>query len=137
MFILKRKRSRLVFLLVLAVILAAATYGFAAANTVPDVVAGDGTGDVSGYEITNLIINLDDTDPSKVHDIQFEVNSVPSYMVVTVGTDDGTTFTDTYTLGSECSFSGSVATCTPGTMPSVVNVEFVRVIAKDHSDPAD
>ena len=41
-------RPRNTGLVLLALILAAAVYGFAAANTVPDTYAGDGAGTILG-----------------------------------------------------------------------------------------
>ena len=49
-------RYRILALLALAVILSAATYGFAAANSVPAGVAGEGMGVISGlycYQCVN------------------------------------------------------------------------------------
>lgn len=83
MFFLKRKRSRLVFLLVLAVILAAATYGFAAANTgVSDHSFAEGSGVVSGYEVSSIQYNLDDANPANIESLSFNLGGT-SYVAPT------------------------------------------------------
>lgn len=60
-----KMRSRLLILVALALVLSAATYGFAAANTVPDGVAGEGFGDISGYEVLSVVYTLDSGDPTQ------------------------------------------------------------------------
>ena len=58
-------RPRSFGMLVIALILAASIYGFAAANTVPGTSAGDGSGAISGYTVSNIVYGLNsDGDPS-------------------------------------------------------------------------
>lgn len=49
--------KKIKFLLVLFVVAAISlsAYAFAAANTVPDTKAGDGSGTVSGYNVTSVV----------------------------------------------------------------------------------
>lgn len=63
-----RRTRRLSALLILALVLSAGTYAFAAANTVADSDAGDGDGTVLGYNVTNIRYEIDDSDgdPSTV-----------------------------------------------------------------------
>jgi hypothetical protein len=63
--------SRFLPALVLILILSAATFAFAAANTVPESGAGDGTGTISGYTVSNVKYNLNATTPSNVDSVQF------------------------------------------------------------------
>jgi hypothetical protein len=61
--------------LALAVVLglAASTYGFAAANVVPESGAGDGSKAISGYTVTNVRYTLDTTTPANIKTVQFEI----------------------------------------------------------------
>lgn len=49
-----KRSSRVLLVTLLLFVLAGATYAFAAVNTVDDTYAGDGEGDISGYEVTNI-----------------------------------------------------------------------------------
>lgn len=57
-----RRTRRLSALLILALVLSAGTYAFAAANTVAASDAGDGDGTVNGYNVTAIRYEIDDLD---------------------------------------------------------------------------
>ncbi len=65
-------RIRLFVILGVALILAVAAYGFAAANTVPGSGAGDGQGTISGYTIGNVKYTLD-ANPLNIASVSFTV----------------------------------------------------------------
>lgn len=127
MFILKRKRSRLVFLLVLAVILAAATYGFAAANTVnggTDMYLGEGSGTISGYSVTNISYTLDTNNPHQITAVGFDLDATAT--TVEISLDD--------TNWETCSNSGGNAwTCTLTTAVDVSAATSLDVFASDQT----
>jgi len=112
-------------MLIIALILAASVYGFAAANTVPDTYAGDGSGSISGYTITNVVYGLTtaDSDPTDIDQISFTLSAAASEVYVSF--DGGTSWTD-------CSggISGTSVTCT-GLAESVAGASSLRVIAVD------
>ena len=57
--IMRRNRSIRVFgTMLLLFVLATATYAFTAANTVPDSNAGFGSGDITGYEVTDIAYTI-------------------------------------------------------------------------------
>ncbi len=58
-------RYRILALLVLAVVLSAATYGFAAANNVPVGKIGEGSGTISGYTVSSIQYYLKSSDPTE------------------------------------------------------------------------
>jgi len=67
-------RPRTLFLITLILILAAVTYGFAAANTMPTASnAGDGSVTVSGYTISNVHYTLNAGNPLNVNSVSFDV----------------------------------------------------------------
>ena len=89
--------------------LATVTYAFAAANTVPGSVAGDGSGAITGYTISGITYTLDASTPTKISAVTFtlsaaaahavaEINAVASQTCVITG---GTSATCTWTLASE------------------------------------
>jgi hypothetical protein len=83
-------RYRIITLLVLAVVLSAATYGFAAANTVPDGVAGEGSGGISGYTVTNVNYLLDSNDPTSFDSVSFDLSAAASDVYAGLSIDDAT-----------------------------------------------
>ncbi len=115
-------------LLLLVLMLAAVTYGFAASNTVPDGGAGDGQGTISGYTIGNVSYNLLSTDPSKVASVSFTVTpngTAPAASVVKI-TLDGTTWID-------CTAGATAWTCAfaSGSEPTVLSASQLRVVATE------
>ncbi len=67
-------RNFKVMLIVLVVIVVAASaYAFAAANTVPDSAAGYKANVVPGYTVTDIVYDLNSTDPTLVDKITFKV----------------------------------------------------------------
>ena len=56
-------------------LVAAATVGYANSNTVPGSNAGDGTGTVSGYTVSNIHYTLDSTNPANATSVSF--NTLP------------------------------------------------------------
>ena len=82
---LMNNRYRIMTLLVLAVVLSAATYGFAAANTVPDGVAGEGSGVISGYVVTNVNYLLDSTDPTSFASVSFDLGAAANDVYAGLG----------------------------------------------------
>jgi hypothetical protein len=118
---------------IIAIVLAALTisvvaYGFAAANDVPESGAGDGSGTISGYDITNIDYTLLTSDPTKVESVSFDVTatagaSTPDDVRVTV--DAGTTWitcTGPTTDNWSCAFG-------TGSEPSVSDLSLLQVVA--------
>ena len=64
---------RLILVAFLALV-AVSTYGFAATNNVDTSNAGDGNGDISGYDVTNVHYTLDSNNPSQVNQVSFDLS---------------------------------------------------------------
>jgi len=96
-------RFRILALLALAVILSAATYGFAAANDVPDGVAGEGQGTISGYTVSNVNYFLDSNDPTQFDHVTFTLDANASDVYAGIG--GGATIYWTSCTGGPTSFS--------------------------------
>ncbi|HLX32880.1 MAG TPA: hypothetical protein VKR79_08975 [Gaiellaceae bacterium] len=71
--------TRFLGALVTAAVVAGGAYAFTASNTVPNSVAGSGSGTVSGYTVTNLHYALDATTPSNIDSLTFTISpAVPN-----------------------------------------------------------
>jgi len=110
-------------------IIAAIVYGFAAANVVPESGAGDGTGTVSGYTITNIDYTLLGSDPSKLASVEFDVAPTGSANAATdvrITVDAGTTWITCTNVVAHwtCTFGG-------GSEPSVSAISNLQVVAAE------
>lgn len=76
-------RPRILAVSIIILVLAVAAFGYAAANVVPESGAGDGTGTVSGYTITNIAYTLLASDPSKVQLLTLDVAATTGAGVAT------------------------------------------------------
>ena len=117
-------------IILLALILAAVSYGFAAANTVPGSYAGEGTGSVSGYTISNIHYTLDVTgNPGVITKVTFDTDvAVPASGTVYVVADNGS---GTQYESDACTGLGTTSlSCdfTTNTL-SVPNIKNLRVVA--------
>ena len=108
-----KMRSRLLILVTLALVLSAATYGFAAANTVPDGVAGEGHGDISGYNVS-VSYTLDNTDPTKFASVTLTLDAAATDVYAGLANSLGTIY------WTSCAGGPTVFTCGLGS--STVNV---------------
>jgi len=69
-------------------IVAFSALGFAAQNTVEDSLAGDGAGDISGFDITGVHYTLDATNPRLLDAVEFDISpAVPAGGTVAVALD--------------------------------------------------
>jgi hypothetical protein len=118
-----KKSIKFMVLIVLVLALSGFTFAFAAANIVPDTKAGDGTGDISGYTVSNIHYVLDGTNPSTIDSVTFELSSTAVAVQAKVGP-----------LGawsSACTLSGAVWTCGFTTPPAVTTATSLQVVAAD------
>jgi hypothetical protein len=74
MYVLRSGVVRLGAVLLLAVAVMAAAYGFAATNTVPDTRAGDGAGTISGYKVCHVEYTLDSANPQNLSRVEFTLH---------------------------------------------------------------
>ena len=82
-------RYRLLALSILILVLGAATYGFAAANTVDTSQAGEGSGGISGYSVTNIEYTLDASDPTAFTMVEFDLDATAGEVHVGLGDGGG------------------------------------------------
>ncbi|NMC55235.1 MAG: hypothetical protein GYA48_16550 [Chloroflexi bacterium] len=116
---LSKRVFKTLLIVMVALALSGFTYAFAAANTVPGTRAGDGTGAISGYTVSNIVYNLNAANPGNIDSVSFSLNEAATTVKASV---NGTTFAD-------CTLSASTWTCT---LPAATTVEAavsLRVIA--------
>jgi hypothetical protein len=118
-----RSGRRLAVLAIFA-ILATSAFGFAAQNNVPDSLAGDGDGDISGYEISNISYTLSDTTIGNVDEVSFTLDADASS--VKVGFNSPATVFDCDVTGGtsvSCDLSGDTVTALAITSLRVVSAQ--------------
>lgn len=126
---LMKNKFRMLALLILVLVLGAATYGFAAGNTINDAgLAGEGSGDVSGYTVTSVNYTLNSGDPTDFDTVTFTLDAAAGD--VYAGPGDGTSVSWSTSscndLGSnrfECDISGSSISVANATKLHVSSVQ--------------
>ena len=118
----RKRRGRLLATLVIAGVLATATYAFTASNTVPASRAGDGSGAISGYTVTNVAYTLSATTPSEIDLWTFDLNAAASVVRSKVVSGSSTYVNCTNTGGTSWQ-------CDPATNPTVLAANQLDVIA--------
>ena len=102
MYVLRSGVVRLGAVLLLAVAVMAAAYGFAATNTVPDTRAGDGAGTISGYAVSNVAYTLNASNPQQLDKVEFDLDAAASTVKVRLQTT-GSWYDCTNTSGNHWS----------------------------------
>jgi len=106
----------------LLVILATAGFGFAATNNVQNSRAGDGEGEIAGYNVTNISYGLNATDPEQFASVSFDVAGgqvVPTTVQARIGGG---------TWSAPCTESASRFTCSiTGDVESAATLQVVAV----------
>ena len=116
-------RPRTIGLVMLTLILAAAVYGFAAANTVPNTYAGDGSGTVLGYTVSNIAYTLNgDGNPSDIDSVAFTLSAAAGQAYISF--DGGTTW-------DGCTISGGTSVTCGSLNESVAGAASLRVVASN------
>jgi hypothetical protein len=112
-------------MIILALILAATVYGFAASNSMPaSTYAGEGQTSILGYTVSNVVYGLTtaDSDPSDIDQVTFDLNAAASSAYVSF--DGGTSW-------DPCSISGGTAVTCSGLSVGVDTAATFAVIAVD------
>ena len=126
-------RNFKVVLLVLVVLaIAGSAYAFAAQNTIESSAGGYKASVIPGYAVTNVVYDLDDTDPTIVDEIAFDIaptSGSDAAVVVKVQTATGGSWTDCDAL----TVPGS-ATCTFGAL-QLEQVTALNIVASSTTDP--
>jgi hypothetical protein len=122
MYVLRSGVVRLGAVLLLAVAVMAAAYGFAATNTVPDTRAGDGAGNINGYIVSNVVYTLDTSNPQVLDKVEFDLDAAASTVKVRLQTG-GTWYSCTNTSGNHWSCNTTGQNVQPANELRVVAVQ--------------
>jgi hypothetical protein len=117
----KRRRRGVAIILAASVAMALAAYAFTATNTVPATQAGDGSGAISGYTISNVQYQLEAANPANIDSVTFTTSANAGEVQAKV-VASSTTYTD-------CTGGPTNWTCDFATNPTVVSADQLRVIA--------
>jgi len=119
-----KKSSKVLFVLLLALILSVGAYAFAAGNTVDASRAGDGEGAIAGYGISDVHYTLDATNPGLIQSVSFTINpAITATTVVKIKLVAAGSTWYTCTAGA-----GTSVSC-PTTGATVLSADMLRVVA--------
>ncbi len=129
------RNFKVMFIALVVIVVAASAYAFAAQNTVPDSAAGYKANVIPGYTVTDIVYDLDATNPTLVDAITFKIAPSSGTVVaaiVKLQTVTGGTWTD-------CSLVAGTApsmtvTCTYGSL-ELINVTALNIVASSTTDP--
>jgi len=115
------RNFKILFVVFVVLAISVTAYAFAASNTVPDTLAGDGVGTVSGYTVTSVAYTLNATDPSTLDSVAFDVGATATTVKVQLVATTGSWYA--CTLGT-----GTTWSCTT-TGLDVSTIDQLRVVA--------
>jgi hypothetical protein len=95
------RNFKVLFVVFAIVIVSVAAYAFAAANTVPDTKAGAGSGTVSGYTISNIVYNLNATDPTDLDSVDLTLSAAASTVKIKLVAAGSTWYDCTVVTGND------------------------------------
>ncbi len=129
------RNFKVLVIALVAIVVAGSAFAFAATNTVPDSAAGYKANVVPGYTVTNIVYDLDATDPTLVDAITFDIAPSSGTVVAAI------TKLQTATAGAwtDCTLAAGVApsmsvTCTYGSL-QLINVTALNIVASSTLDP--
>ena len=124
----RNRNIRYLVIFALVLILAGATYAFAAANTVPASKAGDGNGGITGYTVSAIHYNLNASTPSNIDSVTFTLNLAP-----VAGSTIKIKLVAAGSTWYSCTNAGTVVTCNNGSTlgVSVLSTDNLQVVIAD------
>ncbi len=111
-----KKTTRLLLVTMLIALVGAATYAFTASNTVPGSKAGEGTGAISGYTVSNIHYTIDSSDATLLSTVDFDLSAAANDVKITLS--NGGQVYDCGSAGAGPSFSVS---CDVTGVPASIN----------------
>jgi hypothetical protein len=121
----RSRMLRTLLITILVLVFATTAYALAASNTVPSSYAGEGAGAVSGYDVTNLLFNLNASNASYIDSVTFTLDAAATDVMVRLETTGSY-----YACTNPSGFNWSCITTLP--QATVLATDEVRVIARDH-----
>ena len=116
MFIRNLRSGRRLAALAIFSVIAVSAFGFAEANTFNGGTdagrAGDGSGTISGYNVTNIRYNLNEANPSNLDSVTFDLDASATNVKARVNAGTWATCTGGPTTDWTCNVGGTVASAT-------------------------
>ena len=120
------RNMKVLFVLLVAIVLAVSAYAFAAANTVPTTKAGTGAGAISGYTVSNVVYNLNTSDPTQLDSVDLTLDAAATNVQIKLVAAGSTWYDCTNT-------SGNVWNCDTTTpAQTVASMDELEVVANSN-----
>lgn len=120
----KTRRTRFAIVAVLVAVFASAAYAFTASNTVPGSSAGDGSGAISGYTVSNVAYTINATNPQNLDQVAFTIAPAAAGTVKIKLAAAGSWYSCANAAGSvTCATTSPQATVVAATQLTVVAVQ--------------
>ena len=120
------RNMKVLFVLLVAMVLAVSAYAFAAANTVPTTKAGTGAGAISGYTVSNVVYNLNASDPTQLDSVDLTLDAAATNVQIKLVAAGSTWYDCTNGTGNDWSCD----TTTPA--QTVASMDELEVVANSN-----
>lgn len=94
------RNFKVLSVVMVAILLAVSAYAFAAANTVPTTKAGTGAGAISGYTVSNVVYNLNASDPTLLDSVDLTLDAAATNVQIKLVAAGSTWYDCTNTSGN-------------------------------------
>ena len=120
------RNMKVLFVLLVAMVLAVSAYALAAANTVPTTKAGTGAGAISGYTVSNVVYNLNASDPTQLDSVDLTLDAAATNVQIKLVAAGSTWYDCTNGTGNDWSCD----TTTPA--QTVASLDELEVVANSN-----
>jgi hypothetical protein len=120
------RNFKVLSVVMVAILLAVSAYAFAAANTVPTTKAGTGAGAISGYAVSNVVYNLNASDPTLLDSVDLSLDAAATNVQIKLVAAGSTWYTCTNGSGNDW----SCGTTTPA--QTVASMDELEVVASSN-----
>ena len=94
------RNLKVLSVVMVAILLAVSAYAFADANTVPTTKAGTGAGAISGYTVSNVVYNLNASDPTLLDSVDLTLDAAATNVQIKLVAAGSTWYDCTNTSGN-------------------------------------
>jgi hypothetical protein len=117
-----KKSMKTLILVIVIIAISGFTFAFAAANTVGNTKAGEGSGTVTGYAVSSVVYTLNATTPGNIDSVAFTLDTAAALVKIRLVSSTGPWYT--------CSAGGTTITCaTTSPQATVLGTDTLQVVA--------
>lgn len=120
------RNFKVLSVVMVAILLAVSAYALAAANTVPTIKAGTGAGAISGYTVSNVVYNLNASDPTLLDSVDLSLDAAATNVQIKLVAAGSTWYDCTNGSGNDWSCD----TTTPA--QTVASMDELEVVANSN-----